>query len=175
MLTLAIGNAKPRNTFGLADKQSGFSLVEVMISLFIIGLMVGVVILNLPDRENSVVVEGRKLAANLQMAAQSSLIGQYPSGVRFNEEGYSIVKYDGEEWTPQNTYSFGEDQTPIISLRQNGAELDMDEVRKSNIPVIRYDTTGLATPFELSLLYGNEKVSLTGGVDGRIKIETNDN
>ena len=172
MLTLAIGNAKPRNTFRPPHKQSGFSLVEVMVALFIMGLMAGVVILNLPERDNSLVVEGRKFAANLHMASQSSLIGQYPSGVRFNEEGYSIVKYDGEEWMTQNTYNFGEDQTPIITLRQNGAELDMEEVRKSDIPVIRYDTTGLATPFELSLLYGNEKVNLTGGVDGRIKVET---
>ena len=172
MLTLAIGNAKPRNIFGTPHKQLGFTLVEVMVALFIMGLMAGVVILNLPERENVLVVEGRRLATNLQMASQSSLIGQYPSGVRFNEEGYSIVRYDGTEWTTQNTYNYGEDQTPIMTLRQNGAELDMEKVRKSNIPVIRYDTTGLATPFELSLLYGNEKVNLTGGVDGRITVET---
>lgn len=175
MLILGIGriNHIKKHNLGHRCKQAGFTLVEVMVALFIMGLMAGAVILNMSEPEDMLTIQAKKMTSHLKMAAQMSLIEQIPLGVTFSDEGYSLVKYDDDEWTILKSYTFGEDQIPIIALSQNGAQLDFEAIKKSTIPVIRYDTTGLATPFVLSLGFGGDRVKISGLVDGSLTLEEN--
>ncbi len=171
MLISVIGSRR----FGISrrHKQAGFTLVEVMVSLFIMGLMAGAVIITMPERENALTLQTKKIMSHLKMAAQTSLIEQQPIGVQFNEEGYSLVKYNDGEWAVIKDYPFDDGKIPLITLSQNGTLLDFEAIKKSKIPIIRYNITGLATPFVLSLGFGGEKSEILGRVDGSIVLAEN--
>ncbi|MBL4869491.1 MAG: prepilin-type N-terminal cleavage/methylation domain-containing protein [Robiginitomaculum sp.] len=171
MLTLAIGNNKtePHNW----SRQAGFSLVEVMVTLLIIGLMASAVILNLPEQEDRLESQAKKLALHLHMASQTSIIEQSIVGVNFDEDGYSLLRYNGDAWTPYFTYEFDENALPQISLIKNGTNLDMNKLRKSTIPAIQYDMTGLVSPFSVVFLYGTQKITLRITADGKSTLEMN--
>ena len=151
-------------------KQSGFTLVEVMVVLLIVGLMAGTVVMNLPPKQDPLYAQGRLLATRLEQASQTSLIEQSSIGVRFVEGGYEVLKYTGENWDDAGKYFYDLSNNPNISLSVNGGEIDLKAARKSEFPVVRFDATGLATPFELSLQTSVSSVRLKGGVDGSITL-----
>ena len=171
MLTLAIGNDKTASNNWA--RQAGFSLVEVMVTLLIMGLMASAVILNLPEQEDKLEAQVKKLALHLHMASQTSIIEQSIVGVKFDEDGYSLSRYNGAEWTSYLTYEFDESAIPQISLIKNGTNLDMKKLRKSTIPAIQYDMTGLVSPFSVVFLYGTQKITLKIAADGKSTLEMN--
>ncbi len=170
MPILPAGNIKARHKL----KQAGFTLVEVMVVLLIVGLMAGTVVMNLPPKEDPLYAQGKLLATRMEMAAQSSLTTQTSIGVRFEEGGYEFVKYSGEVWESVAQYTYELEQKPNVVLKLNGSTIDIKEAQKSEFPVLRYDVTGLATPFEFSLEGSKSRLHITGGVDGSVTVKLGD-
>lgn len=144
--------------------------MEVMVVLLIIGLMAGAVTLSFPPQREPVLVQGEKLATRLQLASQSSVVEHTPFGVKLEETGYVIVKFKDNAWSEIAQYTYDMDDTPAITLMENGAIIDLEAANKANIPVIRYDTTGLATPFTLSMATSRARIRIVGAVDGRVEL-----
>lgn len=151
--------------------QSGFTLVEVLAVLLIFGLMAGAVIMNLPSRPDPLHQRGRLMATHIQLAAQTAMIDHQSIGIRFIEDGYEIVKYYDENWDVINKFEFGLEGKPYLELTQNAAQIDLELAEKSGVPSIRFDTTGLGTPFELSMENGASHITLTGSIDGMVTTE----
>ena len=151
-------------------KQAGFTLVEVLMSLLIIGLMTGLVVLNMPETEDPIDEQARLLAYRLETAAQTSMISNQTIGIQFTKDGYEAVRFVGDEWETIEKFEFDMETAPVVELVQNGAKIDLEKARKSKIPVIRFDATGMATPFELKVdIYGDE-LKITGSSDGAIQV-----
>lgn len=154
--------------------QAGFTLVEVLMSMLIISLMTGIVVLNLPKDENPIVTQGQLLANHLRIASQSSMIENTPVGIAFTEDGYEAVKYVAGQWETIEQFTFETKSLPQMELKQNGAKINLEEAYKNGVPVIRYDTTGLATPFELSIDVYGDSIRIEGNANGEVNFITDE-
>lgn len=153
------------------NKQSGFTLIEVLAVLFIIAMMAGAVVMSLPPKQDPLYEQGKTLATRIGLAAQTGLIEQQAMGVSFTKKGYTILKYTDQAWEIIEEFEFEGDRAPDLELRENEAPVDLEQAEKSEIPVIRYDTTGLGTAFELYLTSGSSGFVITGAIDGTITAE----
>ena len=154
------------------NTQLGFTLVEILAVLLIIGLMAGAVVMNMPPKQDPLHKQGELLATRIQIAAQSGLVEGQSIGIIFHEQSYDIVRYFNETWNVTQEFEYGVDNSkPVISLTLNAAKIDLEQAEKTGIPTIRYDTTGLGTSFELQLEDGLSRFIINGRVDGSINAE----
>lgn len=149
-------------------KQAGFTLVEVLMSMLIIGLMTGIVVLNLPEGDDPWETEARRLASKFEIASQSAMISNQSIGIRLNKDRYDIVRFVGGDWVIIESHEFTGEIPLSIELEQNGAKIDLKAAAKTEVPVIRYDATGLATPFELTIDGYGRTMQFIGGPDGSV-------
>lgn len=79
-------------------RQAGFTLIELMVVMVIVGLLVGMVSLvatgNRDKRELE--NEARRLMAILQMAADEAVLQNVEIGVQFDDDGYRFMGFDEE-------------------------------------------------------------------------------
>ncbi len=151
--------------------QAGFTLVEILAVLFIIAMMAGAVVINIPAKQDPLYTQGKLLASRIEMAAQTGMIEHQPMGISFTKNGYSVVRYSFDIWETVAEFEFGAEGRPELELSQSSAKIDLKAAEKSELPVIRYDTTGLGTPFELRLQNGASRFVITGAIDGTITAE----
>jgi len=152
-------------------QQAGFTLVEILVVLMIFGIMASAVVLNLPSRKNPLYEFGNQMATNLERAAQSSLVNQQTLGVKFSAKGYEIVRYSEDAWQKVRAYEFTESFLPQMVLKINGAKIDLEDPQIQGFPIIRFDITGLATPFDLTLESGPSSLHLIGNHTGKISVK----
>jgi len=155
----------------LKRRQSGFTLVEVLAVLFIIGMMAGAVVMNMPKAQDPLHKQGELLATRIGLAAQGGLVTQQSVGIMITQDGYQIVRFNNDLWEIVENFSFGLDSKPFVELTQNATKINLEAAEKSGVPVIRFDTTGLGTPFELKLRSGASAFLISGSVDGKIVVE----
>ncbi|NNC38118.1 MAG: prepilin-type N-terminal cleavage/methylation domain-containing protein [Hyphomonadaceae bacterium] len=152
------------------SKQAGFTLVEVLMSMLIIGLMTGIVVLNLPEGDDPWEDQARELASKFQIASQSAMISNQSIGIKISKQGYEIVRFVAGDWVEIEGSEFSGDIPISIELVQNGAKIDLKAAAKTEVPVIRYDATGLATPFELTIDGYGRSMQFVGGPDGTVEL-----
>lgn len=92
---------KKTPTSSLLRQQLGFTLIEIMLVLALIGVMVSLVQISFRDDqlENDLQKESRKFAALFETAAEYSMLNNVEIGLVVNDEGYQFVGYDGTRWT----------------------------------------------------------------------------
>lgn len=78
--------------------SSGFTLIEVMVVLLIIGVSIGFISLNVGPRRQVVEEEAKRLAALLNLAQEEAILtgNEYALELRLSE--YRFVRLDGESW-----------------------------------------------------------------------------
>ncbi len=162
--SLAGQNKRARRT----RAQSGFTLIEVMVVMLIIGLMVGAVALSLPARPNPLSVEGKAMASTFRAFAQSSMVDRKAKGIRLTKTGYELMAYQDGDWLLVQEVEYKLDAAPTVRLLRNGAKINLEVARKIEGPMVRFDSTGLATPFTLEVEDGAVTVTITGNVSGEI-------
>lgn len=93
----------PTSATGRRDRRSrqGFTLVELMMTLLIIGLAAGAVVLTAPDARPSVTTEAETFAARLVRAREEAVLTNRPVAVSVDATGYGFSAFDVEAgWTP---------------------------------------------------------------------------
>ncbi len=81
-------------------KQRGFTLLELMLTLLLIGLTVGMVALNLPGRQdNSVANEALRLYQRLHLLEEKAVFGVSDYGLRVDAGAYRFFRLEGDAWT----------------------------------------------------------------------------
>lgn len=87
---------------GKKSFQKGFTLLEVMLVLVLMGLATSVVIPSVSVGNSSVQLEkqARQLGLQLDMAARLALMDGRDIGLQFVPEGYRFIVWDIDKWTP---------------------------------------------------------------------------
>lgn len=99
---------------GTARAESGFTLVEMLIVLVIIGVAAGAVALSVGSvtRAPSVETEARRLATRLQAAADDAMLGDRLVAFTVEEHGYGFANVVGKQLVPRTDDAFGYHQLP---------------------------------------------------------------
>ncbi|MEW7990585.1 MAG: type II secretion system minor pseudopilin GspH [Candidatus Thiodiazotropha sp.] len=135
--------------------QRGFTLIEVMVVVIIIGILINFVTISFgrSSPEDLLQTEARRLSSLLGLASEEALLRSLLIGIDISEDGYSFLYLDDGTWQPMNDNLFRPRQLPqgmafsIASTQQSG------EDEEENIPEIILLNSGEMTPFELKLSY----------------------
>ncbi len=148
-----------------AAKEAGFTLVEILSVLVVIGLMSSVVILSMEPPKPALEKQAERLTSELNALAQDGLISGSVNAAGFSKNGYALYTFENSEWTERVK---GEWQDSYrLTLIRASAKLDMP---KTVEPIIMFQPTGLSTPFELTLSDRDMTYALKTEGDGRVEL-----
>ncbi|OGN46949.1 MAG: type II secretion system protein GspH [Caulobacterales bacterium RIFCSPHIGHO2_12_FULL_68_13] len=151
--TSATGRAR------LQRRRTGFTLVELMVTVAVIGLAAGAVALSLPDPRPAVGLEAEQFAARLSRAREEAILTNRPVAADADTAGYGFSSFDGAVWTPLNGVF-------IARTWGEGVAAPADPVR------IVFDPTGVADPARVRLTRDNQSRTVT--VDGAGEVSIHD-
>lgn len=134
----------------------GFTLVELLIVLTIIGLMSAAVVMAMPDAGGSLRSEAERFAARTRAAHDRALIEGRAVAVKIDTDGYAFVQRKGAEWRPLDGLMGGrwEDGTAAVEPQSR----------------IVFDPTGAAEPARLVLKRDEDQADVEIGADGTIRV-----
>jgi len=141
MRTSVTGNRRP-------PRDAGFSLVEAMTAMMIVGLMAGAVLLLAPGADNKTRTEAERMAARIAAASEESILVNRPMSLVATHEGYGFEKLESAGWAPAAPNSpLGFRVWPDnLDIRVEQSSAAEDDRR-----VVRFDTLGGATPASIIL------------------------
>ncbi len=145
-------------------REGGFTLIEMMMVLLIIGLMSTAVLLTIPDKKPVAQNFTDDLVRDLNLAAQTSLISGQPSGLGLTRDGYIIYNFQDEVWRQSDQKNWPEN----VSVRFEKDRRRLELPRKA-LPIIIFEPTGQSDIFRLTLRQNNLSFDLYSDGDGRIK------
>ena len=164
-----------------ANSEAGFTLVEILCVLALLGLTAGLVVLNLPKPPPPFKTEITSATSLLNLVARESVIDGKTRGLEISSSGLEILTYDGQ-WVSEGQRNFEHvfglellvEQQPIdLTERQRKKEkADDDKSETALTPLIYFDATGNVTPFTISVRGEGETFSLAPNPRGRIIMES---
>jgi len=160
-------SACPHRLFA-SDQETGFTLVEVLAVLIIIGLMSSIVILSIPTPKSALEKQAQVMVGSLNQLAQNSIINGRVSAAGFSQSGYTLYEYDQDEW--QELASDEWDEGYRLQYKRADTRLD---IPKNASPSIVFEPTGLSTPFELAMSDNDIGYTLMTAGDGRVILQKN--
>jgi general secretion pathway protein H len=137
-----------------AASRAGFTLVELLMVVAIIGLAAGAVVLSVPDPRPSVAEDAERFAARLSRAREEAILSNRPIAVDATAAGYDFMVFDGAAWSALDEGPFRPETWTAGTT-----------VVPSATPVrIVFDPTGVADPAAMTLT--RERHSRIIAVDG---------
>ncbi len=135
--------------------QSGFTLIEVMVVVIIIGVLINYVTLSFgrSSPEDLLKTEARRLSSLIGLASEEALLRTVLIGVDISEDGYSFLRLSEGEWQPMDDSLFRPRQLPEGMAFSIASTQQVGEDDEEDIPEIILLNSGEMTPFELKLSY----------------------
>jgi general secretion pathway protein H len=87
-------------------RRAGFTLVELMTVIAIVGVAATAVVVTMPDPTPTPTAEAERLAARLTQAREQAVLTNRPFAVSVTAQGYGFDRYDGRAWTPVDEQPF---------------------------------------------------------------------
>lgn len=135
-------------------RRTGFTLVELLMTVTIIGLAAGAVVLAMPDPRPAVGAEAERFAARLVRAREEAILSNRPVAVEASTTGYAFSTFGADGWMPLTEGPFGDETWETGTTLSAGGE----PVRAV------FDPTGVAEPATFTL--GRDRKTRTVTIDG---------
>ena len=137
-------------------KARGFTLVELMVVLVIIGLAAAAVMLSLPEAGGSLAGEADRLAARTKAARDTAILESRPVALQIGRGGYDVARRENDVWRTEAHYDWAQRTIPDVGGAGEGS--------------IRFDSTGFAEPARITLRRGDEHVAIDVSDDGGVHV-----
>jgi len=142
--------------------QQGFTLIELMVVLTIIGFISAAVVLAIPDPRGRVIEDADRFAARVAAARDEAVVSARPMGVWVSASGYGFQRRDGGIWVPI-------EDKPFVTANWKGGTRAL--VGKDGRQQIGFDGTGLPTDrMTVTLAREGERVSVTVDMAGKVMV-----
>ena len=157
----ATGRIDGPESASVQTRRAGFTLVELMMTVAIIGLAAGAIMLTVPDPRPPVGAESERFAARLSRAREEAILTNRPVAVEADAAGYQFSVYDGVHWSPLVDGPFRDEPWQAGTAMTSAAA-----------PVrVVFDPTGIADPARITLSREAKAVVIT--VDGAGEVVIN--
>ena len=171
----------PQAAFKLpsAGRCKGFTLVEVMVVVVIIGILINFTVLSLRSQSPSdrLQEESQRLMSLIRVAGEEALLRSRFIGVDVSETGYGFLRLEEETWHPVTDSLFRNRELPDdMSISLTTAQPpgdDDDDDKEKRTPEIILLNSGELTPFDLKLttLHSDDYYRLSGNETGELTLE----
>lgn len=139
----------------------GFTLVELLVVVTLMGLVSGAVILALPDRATPLRRDAERFAARLQQARDEAVLTGRTIEVSVSADGYAFAARDADGRHPLAPPAFGPTRwSPTVRLATTAAR-DM----------LTFDPLGGATPAHVVLEAGQRRRAVHIGPNGEVRLD----
>ena len=132
-------------------REAGFTLVELMVVIVIIGLAASVVVLSMPEPGGGVAAEAERFAARAKAARDQAIVEARPAMIQTDRSGYQVARRVRGAW-------------------QAGERVDWERGTQAEGGATRFDATGLARPAMLVLARGGRQASVEIRGDGTVHV-----
>ena len=151
----------PTSATGADHAQAGFTLVELMVVLAIMGLMASVVVMATAGGRPTVALEAERFAARLISARDEAVLTNEMVEVAVSARGYAFRKRAPGGWTDMEEGPFrATEWSPETSLA-SGGEADR----------VTFDPTGVATPATYVLARGDRSSRVVVDTAGNVRVD----
>lgn len=164
----------------LPQRMGGFTLLELMVVMVIIGIVMSFVTLSIggDNRAKELGREARRLAALMDLASDEAILRSSQLAVRFGDSDYEFYSLQNNTWQPVT-------DDPQFRLRTlpKGVNLDLeledspplglDADPDQDQPQVFILSSGEMTPFILTLSARETKqvFQVKGGLTGEVELE----
>jgi general secretion pathway protein H len=179
MPTSETGTSTSKRARAAARYQRGFTLIEIMVVVAIIGLVTAAVLITFAGnkRDTGLEEEAQRLDALLDYVREQAELQTRDYGLLFNERSYYFVVYDviQDQWRPVDEddvlreRNLPDDLEPLVSVEGRHIVLDVkkrDTEIKDFTPQIMVFANGDLSSFEVVLR--------REGADARARVYTRD-
>lgn len=142
------------------DHRAGFTLVELLMVVAILGLAAGAVVLAVPDPRPAVGAEAERFAARLSRARDEAVLSNRPVAVEVTPTGYAFTAFGGRAWSALSDGPFGPEtwQAATAIAPEEGARFI-------------FDPTGVAEPIALTLARDGKRRTVSVDGAGEVRID----
>lgn len=158
--------------------QAGFSLIEILVVVFIIGVILGFASLNLGGRslDDKLEQEARRVHRLFSLARDEASLTGMELGWRLSDAGHQFLALSEQGWVPYADSGPLRARTlePPLQMRLYlEQESTSTEGEITGAPQLIFFSSGELTPFELRMGAADLPVrySLTGNLLGQLKLE----
>lgn len=161
----------------------GFTLLEVMVVLVIIGTIIGIITITVDTRREKVTIAVDRLASLTRLASEEAVLRSRELALEIKPDGYHFLTLGDEGFIPLEGDSLlkerklPEDLELELYLLGEPVEIDAkkDELsgKVEKPPRILLFSSGEMTPFELRIRdpYTEEEYSVAGEMTGMVSVE----
>jgi general secretion pathway protein H len=160
---------------GRWSKSAGFTLLEILVVVVIIGVLSSVFLLSIGnDERDRFSDQARRFAALVRLAEQEAVLGSRDMAVELFADGYRFLVYEEQEWRPVEDDILSPQRLPegmSWRVHVDGSGADMAQDNNDALPRIYLFSTGEITPFDVTIAIDGQDYSyqITGGLGGTLK------
>lgn len=158
-------------------RDSGFTLLEMLVVIFIIGLTFTIATISIGQKGSQVVRdEAERLNGLMLLASEEAVMQGREMAVEFSNEAYSFYELGADnQWLPISDDKLFRERvlSPDIKIELviEGEKASFED--KKNLPRLFVLSSGELTPFTLTLsIDEGEAYILQGAIDGKLQLST---
>ena len=157
--------------------RNGFSLIELMVVLFVMGLLAALVVLSLPGDERVLRDEAERFAARTVAARDEAISGARPVAVVVGKAGYYFEQRRDNGWQALDPARFGlvgwkEGTSASVVGGTAAGDAATGQAAAAERQRLVFDPVGLASSdARVRLARGNRALAVTVARDGSVKLD----